>query len=215
MKISLPDSEISLYQKHFDSEIAANLLNDLTEEIPWQQNKIRFYGKESLVPRLESWHGDEGMSYTYSGIRMDAKPWTKNLLKIKESIEPIAKTTFNSVLINYYRDGKDRVAWHSDDEKELGKNPVIASVSLGAERKFKLRHKKYKENQLQHEVFLQSGSLLLMSGSTQHHWLHEIPRTAKPIGPRINLTFRVIKNWSQIIGISHSLIDLIITIHST
>jgi alkylated DNA repair dioxygenase AlkB len=194
MKIPLPDSEISLNQKHFDSEIAANLLKDLTEEIPWVQNKIRFYGKESLVPRLESWHGDKGMSYTYSGIKMDAKPWTQNLLMIKESIEPIAKTTFNSVLINYYRDGKDRVAWHSDDEKELGKNPVIASVSLGAERKFKLRHKKYKENQLQHEVFLQSGSLLLMSGSTQHHWLHEIPRTAKPIGPRINLTFRVIKN---------------------
>ena len=194
MKIPLPDSEISLNQKHFDSEIAANLLKDLTEEIPWVQNKIRFYGKESLVPRLESWHGDKDMSYTYSGIKMDAKPWTKNLLMIKESIETIAKTTFNSVLINYYRDGKDRVAWHSDDEKELGKNPVIASVSLGAERKFKLRHKKYKENQLQHEVFLQSGSLLLMSGSTQHHWLHEIPRTAKPIGPRINLTFRVIKN---------------------
>ena len=194
MKIPLPDSEINLHQNHFDSEIAGNLLRELTEEIPWVQNKIRFYGKESLVPRLESWHGDKGMSYTYSGIKMDAKPWTKNLLMIKESIEPIAKTTFNSVLINYYRDGKDRVAWHSDDEKELGKNPVIASVSLGAERKFKLRHKKYKENQLQHEVFLQSGSLLLMSGSTQHHWLHEIPRTAKPIGPRINLTFRVIKN---------------------
>ena len=194
MKIPLPDSDINLHQDHFDAEIAGNLLRELTEEIPWVQNKIRFYGKESLVPRLESWHGDEGMSYTYSGIKMDAKPWTKNLLMIKESIEPIAKTTFNSVLINYYRDGKDRVAWHSDDEKELGKNPVIASVSLGAERKFKLRHKKYKENQLQHEVFLQNGSLLLMSGSTQHHWLHEIPRTAKPIGPRINLTFRVIKN---------------------
>ena len=194
MKIPLPDSDINLHQDHFDAEIAGNLLRELTEEIPWVQNKIKFYGKESLVPRLESWHGDEGMSYTYSGIKMDAKPWTKNLLIIKESIEPIAKTTFNSVLINYYRDGKDRVAWHSDDEKELGKNPVIASVSLGAERKFKLRHKKYKENQLQHEVFLQNGSLLLMSGSTQHHWLHEIPRTAKPIGPRINLTFRVIKN---------------------
>jgi len=194
MKIPLPDSDINLHQDHFDAEIAGNLLKDLTEEIPWVQNKIKFYGKESLVPRLESWHGDEGMSYTYSGIKMDAKPWTKNLLMIKESIEPIAKTTFNSVLINYYRDGKDRVAWHSDDEKELGKNPVIASVSLGAERKFKLRHKKYKENQLQYEVFLQNGSLLLMSGRTQHHWLHEIPRTAKPIGPRINLTFRVIKN---------------------
>ena len=194
MKIPLPDSDISIDQDHFDAEIAGNLLTELAEEIPWVQNKIKFYGKESLVPRLESWHGDEGMSYTYSGIRMDAKPWTKNLLMIKESIEPLAKTTFNSVLINYYRDGKDRVAWHSDDEKELGKNPVIASVSLGAERKFKLRHKKYKENQLKHEVFLQNGSLLLMSGSTQHHWLHEIPRTAKPIGPRINLTFRVIKN---------------------
>ena len=194
MKIPLPDSDISIDQDHFDSEIAGNLLRELAEEIPWVQNKIKFYGKESLVPRLESWHGDEGISYTYSGIKMDAKPWTKNLLMIKESIEPIAKTTFNSVLINYYRDGKDRVAWHSDDEKELGKNPVIASVSLGAERKFKLRHKKYKENQLHYEVFLQNGSLLLMSGSTQHHWLHEIPRTAKPIGPRINLTFRVIKN---------------------
>ena len=194
MKIPLPDSDINLHQDHFDAEIAGNLLRELTEEIPWVQNKIKFYGKESLVPRLESWHGDEGISYTYSGIKMDAKPWTKNLLMIKESIEPIAQTTFNSVVINYYRDGKDRVAWHSDDEKELGKNPVIASVSLGAERKFKLRHKKYKENKLQHEVFLQNGSLLLMSGSTQHHWLHEIPRTAKPIGPRINLTFRVIKN---------------------
>ena len=194
MRISLADSDINLHQDHFDAEIAGNLLGELVEEIPWVQNKIKFYGKESLVPRLESWHGDEGITYTYSGIRMDAKPWTKNLLIIKESIEPIAKTTFNSVLINYYRDGKDRVAWHSDDEKELGKNPVIASVSLGAERKFKLRHKKYKENKLQHEIFLQSGSLLLMSGSTQHHWLHEIPRTAKPIGPRINLTFRVIKS---------------------
>ena len=194
MKISLPDSEISIFQNHFKSTFANNLFESLLAEIPWVQNKIRFYGKESLVPRLESWHGDKGMSYTYSGIKMDAKPWTKNLMVIKKSIEPIAKTTFNSVLINYYRDGKDRVAWHSDDEKELGKNPVIASISLGAERKFKLRHKKYKENQLQHEVFLQSGSLLLMSGSTQHHWLHEIPRTAKPIGPRINLTFRVIKN---------------------
>ena len=125
---------------------------------------------------------------------MDAKPWTKNLLKIKQSIEPLVGISFNSVLINYYRDGKDRVAWHSDDEKELGKNPVIASVSLGADRKFKLRHKKYKLNHLKHEVILQNGSLLLMKGTTQHNWLHEIPRTARPIGPRINLTFRVIKS---------------------
>ena len=194
MKIFLPDSDIYLLQNHFDPSLADKFFDDLLDEIPWMQNKIRFYGKESLVPRLESWHGNEGLCYTYSGISMDAKPWTKTLLQIKKSIEPIAKSTFNSVLINYYRNGKDRVAWHSDDEKELGKNPVIASVSLGAERKFKLRHKKYKENQLKHEVLLANGSLLVMSGTTQHHWLHEVPRTAKPIGPRINLTFRVIKN---------------------
>ena len=194
MKISLPDSDLILYQNHFDPITADNLFEDLLKEIPWVQNKIRFYGKETYVPRLESWHGDRGMSYTYSGIKMKAKPWTQNLLEIKKSIEPFVQTSFNSVLINYYRNGKDRVAWHSDDEKELGKNPVIASISLGAVRKFKLRHKKYKENQLKHEVFLENGSLLLMSGPTQHHWHHEIPRTAKPIGPRINLTFRVIKN---------------------
>ena len=194
MKISLPDSDICLFQNHFVPSLAQKFFDNLLDEIPWMQNKIRFYGKESLVPRLESWHGNEGLSYTYSGISMDAKPWTETLLEIKKSIEPIAETTFNSVLINYYRDGMDRVAWHSDDEKELGINPIIGSVSFGAERKFKLRHKNFKENQLQHEVFLQNGSLLVMGGQTQHHWLHEIPRTAKPIGSRINLTFRVIRD---------------------
>ena len=193
MQISLPDAELQMFSPHFPIEIAEELFHRLKDNIPWVQNRIKFYGKESLVPRLESWHGDMGMSYSYSGIQMKAKPWTDELLEIKKSIEPIAGISFNSVLINYYRNGKDRVAWHSDDEKELGKNPVIASVSLGAERKFKFRHKKYKANQLKHEILLQNGSLLLMSGPTQHHWLHEIPRTAKPIGPRINLTFRVIK----------------------
>jgi alkylated DNA repair dioxygenase AlkB len=194
MQISLPDADLQLFPQHFPSETAEKLLEGLKENIPWVQNRIKFYGKESLVPRLESWHGDAGMSYTYSGIQMHAKPWTNELLEIKKSIEPIAGITFNSVLINYYRDGKDRVAWHSDDEKELGINPVIASVSLGAERKFKFRHKKFKENQLKHEVLLTNGSLLVMSGTTQHYWHHEIPRTARPIGPRINLTFRIIKS---------------------
>ena len=193
MNIPLPDAQIQVFENHFKERQSLQLFNRLESNIPWVQNKIRFYGKESLVPRLESWHGDEGMSYTYSGISMQAKPWTEELLEIKHSIEPIVETTFNSVLINFYRDGKDRVAWHSDDEKELGENPVIGSVSLGAERRFKLRHKRYKRNQLSHEITLNNGSLLLMSGATQHNWLHEIPRTAKPIGPRINLTFRVIK----------------------
>ena len=192
-EIELPDAELSYYPEFFETKQADGLLTKLKDGIEWTQNTIRFYGKESLVPRMEAWYGDEGKSYAYSGIHMDPKPWTEELIIIKHKIEPLAGVAFNSVLINYYRDGKDRVAWHSDDEKELGQNPVIGSVSLGAERKFKLRHKQYKTNGHKHEVTLGHGSFLLMKGSTQHHWMHEIPRTAKPIGPRINLTFRIIK----------------------
>jgi len=189
----LPDADLQYHPQFFTKETADRLLLNLKEKIEWTQNTIRFYGKESLVPRLEAWYGDPGKSYAYSGIHMNPKPWTEDLLEIKQAIEQVAGVVFNSVLINYYRDGKDRVAWHSDDEKELGQNPVIGSVSLGAERKFKLRHKQYKTNGLKHEILLRHGSFLLMQGTTQHHWMHEIPRTAKPIGPRINLTFRIIK----------------------
>jgi alkylated DNA repair dioxygenase AlkB len=191
-QFDLPDAELHYRPQFFPKPTADRLLQELMEKIEWTQNKIRFYGKESLVPRLEAWYGDPGKSYAYSGIQMNPKPWTKELVEIKEAIEKEASVHFNSVLINYYRDGKDRVAWHSDNEKELGQNPIIGSVSLGAERKFKLRHKKYKENGLKTEIMLQHGSFLLMKGPTQHHWMHEIPRTAKPIGPRINLTFRII-----------------------
>ena len=192
IQFDLPDAELHYRPQFFPKPTADRLLQELIEKIEWTQNKIRFYGKESLVPRLEAWYGDPGKSYAYSGIQMTPKPWTKELVEIKEAIEKEAGVPFNSVLINYYRDGKDRVAWHSDDEKELGQNPIIGSVSLGAERKFKLRHKKYKGNGLKTEIMLQHGSFLLMKGPTQHHWMHEIPRTAKPIGPRINLTFRII-----------------------
>jgi alkylated DNA repair dioxygenase AlkB len=192
-QFDLPDADLQYHSQFFTKETADRLLLNLKEKIEWTQNTIRFYGKESLVPRLEAWYGDPGKSYAYSGIHMTPKPWTPELLTIKQAIEPLSGVAFNSVLINYYRDGKDRVAWHSDDEKELGQNPVIGSVSLGAERKFKLRHKQYKANGLKHEILLRHGSFLLMQGPTQHHWMHEIPRTAKPIGPRINLTFRIIK----------------------
>ena len=192
-QFDLPDADLEYNPQFFTKETAERLLLNLKKKIEWTQNTIRFYGKESLVPRLEAWYGDPGKSYAYSGIQMNPKPWTEDLLEIKQTIEPLAGVAFNSVLINYYRDGKDRVAWHSDDEKELGKNPVIGSVSLGAERKFKLRHKQYKTNGLNREIMLRHGSFLLMKGPTQHHWMHEIPRTAKPIGPRINLTFRIIK----------------------
>ena len=189
----LPDAEIEYFPEFFSRKNSLFFLPQLLDTIKWKQNTIKMYGKENPVPRLEAWYGDAGKSYAYSGIRMEPTPWTDELKEIKRSIEAKAAISFNSVLINYYRDGQDRVAWHSDDEKELGQNPVIGSVSFGAERIFKLRHKKYKINNLKQSITLGNGSFLLMKGATQHHWMHEIPRTAKIIGPRINLTFRVIK----------------------
>ena len=188
----LPDASIHYFPEFFPAVQANGMLQKLMNGITWKQNTIKMYGKENPVPRLEAWYGDPGKSYTYSGITMQPTPWNDDLKIIKNSIEPVSGVIFNSVLINHYRDGKDRVAWHSDDEKELGKNPVIGSVSLGAERNFKLRHKQYKVNGQKKQIILRHGSFLLMKGSTQHHWMHEIPRTAKTIGPRINLTFRVI-----------------------
>jgi alkylated DNA repair dioxygenase AlkB len=188
----LPDASIEYFPEFFPAVQANSMLKKLINGIKWKQNTIKMYGKENPVPRLEAWYGDSGKSYTYSGITMQPTPWNDDLKIIKNSIEPASGVIFNSVLINHYRDGKDRVAWHSDDEKELGVNPVIGSVSFGAERNFKLRHKKYKTNGQKKQITLRHGSFLLMKGTTQHHWMHEIPRTAKPIGPRINLTFRVI-----------------------
>jgi len=189
----LPDAKIRYYPSLFPQKTSSIFLELLRETIQWKQNSIKMYGKENPVPRLEAWYGDPGKSYAYSGIQMDPIPWTDELKEIKRKIELESGIKFNSVLINFYRDGKDRVAWHSDDEKELGQNPAIGSVSFGAERIFKLRHKKYKSNNLKQSIMLGNGSFLLMEGATQHHWMHEIPRTARQIGPRINLTFRVIK----------------------
>jgi len=193
MELNVPDASIFYYPQFFSKQKSNFYLNRLIDSIQWKQNTIKMYGKESLVPRLEAWYGEPGKNYSYSGIMMQPISWTSELLEIKKEIEKVSKTVFNSVLINYYRNGNDRVAWHSDDEKELGKNPVIGSISLGAERNFKLRHKDYKINSLRNNIILKHGSFLLMKGPTQHNWMHEIPRTAKPIGPRINLTFRVIK----------------------
>jgi len=190
---SLPDAKIRYYPSLFPQKKSSFFFDILRETIHWKQNIIKMYGKENPIPRLEAWYGDPGKSYAYSGIQMDPIPWTDELKEIKRTIELESGIKFNSVLINFYRDGKDRVAWHSDDEKELGQNPAIGSVSFGAERIFKLRHKKYKSNNLKQSIMLGNGSFLLMEGATQHHWMHEIPRTAKIIGPRINLTFREIK----------------------
>lgn len=149
------------------------------------------YGKTFDVPRKTAWYGYEGFNYKYSGIECNPDPWTKELLEIKTVIEHfLPQQCFNSVLLNLYRDGNDKVSWHADDEPGLGTNPTIASVSLGATRRFDLKHKEYPEQKLQLELNL--GSLVIMTGSLQHHWLHQIPMQKRIMEPRINLTFRTI-----------------------
>ncbi len=191
-QFSIPDAELTLYLSYFSDKESDLIFQKLLTEINWRQDKIKFYGKEINIPRLTAWYGDSGKSYTYSNITMNPLPWTPVLLTIKKRIEEIAKISFNSVLINFYRDGKDSVAWHSDDEPELGKDPIIASVSFGGVRKFQLRHRFNKEL-AKVELNLTHGSLLMMKGKTQECWQHQIPKTAKSVMPRINLTFRVIK----------------------
>lgn len=170
---------------------ADRLLEDLDETTIWQQETIRMYGKVSPIPRLTAWYGDSGRAYSYSGIGMDPEPWTPVLVEIKEQVEEQTPGyLFNSVLLNLYRDGRDAVAWHSDDEPELGPEPMIASASFGATRRFLLRLRS--DHSVRHDLELTHGSLVLMRGTTQRLWEHQVPRTARPVGPRINLTFRTI-----------------------
>jgi alkylated DNA repair dioxygenase AlkB len=183
--------ELIIDQSFFNQSESDRFFSELLNNINWQQDKIKIFGKEVDLPRLTAWYGDEGKSYTYSGITMNPEPWTPTLLTIKKRIEKIVKVNFNSVLINLYRNGQDYVSWHSDDEKELGKNPTIASVSFGATRRFLLRHKSNKNLETV-DLSLNHGSLLIMKGSTQHFWKHQVPKTSKVKTERINLTFRVI-----------------------
>lgn len=196
--ISLPsgenmlDGRVMLYHNFFDALESDRFFGELLENISWQQDKIKIFGKEVDLPRLTAWYGDEGKSYKYSGITMTPNAWISSLLLIKKEIEEVAELDFNSVLANLYRDGKDYVSWHSDDEPELGTNPTIASLSLGDTRRFLLRHKSNKDLETI-EITLTNGSLLIMQGSTQHYWKHQVPKTAKAKTERINLTFRVIR----------------------
>ncbi|PWV53782.1 alpha-ketoglutarate-dependent dioxygenase AlkB [Chitinophaga sp. S165] len=188
--ITLKDGELVYYPQFFSLQDATSHLHMLMEKIQWQQESMMMYGKPVLFPRLMAWYGDTGSTYAFSGKTYTPEGWTDELLKIKEQIEPAAGVRFNSVLLNRYRDGKDSMGWHADDEPELGKNPVIASVNLGAVRRFMLRHP---EAGLKYELELQHGSLLIMKGALQHHWQHQVPKTTKVSGERINLTFRVIQ----------------------
>ena len=191
IKLALPDANITYYSSFFSPEESSEYFQILLNEIEWQEDDIKVFGKTYKQPRLTALYGMNNASYRYSGITMFPKPFNSILKEIKTKIEEITEIKFTTVLLNFYRDGSDSNGWHSDDEKELGENPLIASISLGAERTFRLRHKKDKTQKK--NLILQHGSLLIMKGETQHHWQHCIPKSKKDIKPRINLTFRVIK----------------------
>lgn len=186
----IENGEYIFYSNFFSKQESDILLKDLRNNIVWKQESMNMYGKKIDFPRLTAWYGNNDKPYSFSGITLQPLPWTSEILTIKNNIEPIAKTVFNSVLLNLYRDGNDSISWHTDAEKELGINPIIASVNFGATRKFQLRHIKTREKL---EIELTHGSLLIMQGELQHFWQHQVPKTSKPVGERINLTFRVIK----------------------
>ncbi|MEZ4778783.1 MAG: alpha-ketoglutarate-dependent dioxygenase AlkB [Flavobacteriaceae bacterium] len=188
VKLPIIDAEIFYYPDFISKETANDYFQKLKKDTPWQHDTITVFGKTYPQPRLTALYGTKGKSYTYSGITMNPAPFTKIIQNIKESIEPVCNSNFNAVLFNLYRDGNDSNGWHSDDEKELGKNPVIASLSLGAERFFQLKNKK--NTSQTYKLTLHHGSLLLMKGKTQHFWYHQIPKTKTVTNERINLTFR-------------------------
>lgn len=188
---NLPDAEIEYYPDFIDTQTATEFFEKLKNEIPWQQDNITVFGQTHPQPRLTALFGNDGKTYSYSNIVMHPHKWNPLLMHLKHRIEEICSENFTTVLLNFYRDGKDSNGWHADNEKELGQNPIIASISFGAERIFHLQHNTHKE--VKQKIILEHGSLLLMKGTTQHFWKHQIPKTTKPIGPRINLTFRIIK----------------------
>lgn len=191
LQLEMPDADVSLWPALFSRSDSDRYFRTLHERIEWQTERISLYGKTHDVPRLTAWYGEPGKVYRYSGIEHIARPWTPVLLEIKRIIEALSpETAFNSVLLNLYRSGADCVAWHSDDEAELGPDPTIGSVSFGESRSFQLKHKTRPSER--RRIILNHGDYLLMQGATQRHWLHQIPRSKRRPGSRINLTFRTI-----------------------
>lgn len=186
--IEIDDGDILWIKRFLPKAEADTLLQTLQTEIPWRQDSIRIAGKDTPIPRLQAWYGDPGMTYTYSGLKLNPLPWTPTLAAIKQRIEDYSDCHFNSLLANLYRNEQDSVGWHADDEPELGQNPAIASLSLGDARDFQLKHRTHPEQKL--SLPLQHGDLLIMKGALQHHWVHQIPKSKTPCQPRINLTFR-------------------------
>jgi alkylated DNA repair dioxygenase AlkB len=179
------DGIVWLCEDALGEAAASRLFGQLMALTPWRQEIATLMGRRVPIPRLTAWHGVAG--YVYSGIEMTPAPWNPPLLEIKAVAEACAGQAFNSVLLNLYRDGRDSVSWHADNEPGLGRNPVIASISLAATRRFQMKHRRRNERL---SLDLPSASCLVMAGATQHRWLHQVPKTSRPVGPRINLTFR-------------------------
>jgi len=186
---SIPDAALQFFPSAFSSSEADGFFNHCLHALPWRQDQIVMAGRRVAIPRLQNWFGDPGMQYSYSGIFLAPLPWTEELLQIRKRVEALCGHRFNALLANQYRNGSDSVSWHSDDEPELGRQPVIASVSFGATRTFELRH--HHDRSLKTlRLALHHGSVLIMSGATQRHWRHQIPKEKGVALPRINLTFR-------------------------
>lgn len=181
------DGIVNYYGKVMTDEEANNYLDILLDTIEWRNDEAKIFGKHFITRRKVAWYGDAGYSYTYSNTTKQALPWTKELLELKNLAEQLSGTAYNSCLLNLYHTGDEGMGWHSDDEKALGKDTSIASLSFGAVRKFALKHRITKEGT---SVFLENGSLLVMRGATQTNWLHSLPKTKKITTPRVNLTFR-------------------------
>jgi alkylated DNA repair dioxygenase AlkB len=189
-KLDMPDADVIFYPAFFDADESQQLLQDLTDNIAWEEQVAKFPWGAVKLPRLTAWYGDAGKKYSYSGMTLTPHEWTESLLDIKARVDEMAKVKFNSVLLNMYRSENDSVGWHSDDEPELGANPVIASVSFGATRPFQFKHRDLSSNR--QSIDLTAGSLLIMRAETQRRWQHRIPKVKSATEKRINLTFRVI-----------------------
>lgn len=189
--LTLPDAELAYFPDFLGPEKADYLFKKLRKDIPWQQQNIKLFGKEIPQPRLTAFYAEKGIFYTYSGLQLEPETFSTEIIALKNQTQELSGFDFNTCLANLYRDGNDSMGWHADDEKVLGKNPVIASISLGGVRSFQLKHKKKKN--LKEKIELQHGSLLIMKGGMQHFWKHQLPKTRKEVLPRINLTFRKIQ----------------------
>jgi alkylated DNA repair dioxygenase AlkB len=185
------DGELAVYKQFYDQNQADRLLTCLTEQLAWQEERIFIFGRWCKIPRLMCWYGDAEAIYKYSAVLHQPLAWLPELQAIRIQMQQVCKCSFNSVLGNLYRDGQDSMGCHADNEPELGNNPMIASLSFGAERLFRLHHNQTKQKV---DVLLEHGDLLVMSGTMQHHWKHALPKTKKVKMPRVNLTFRQINS---------------------